>query len=113
MALLRATLHYCILYLRFFICVCVLVRCRPLTLIQPTSKFNPTDSQSHRDKLYKLFHVFIWLKLTLSHNLSMAISPERIREIEQATLGQAQNPLWHEYRKNRLTASQFGRDLTA
>ena len=43
----------------------------------------------------------------------MAISPERIREIEQATVGQAQNPLWHEYRKNRLTASQFGRALTA
>jgi len=43
----------------------------------------------------------------------MAISTERIREIEQATLGQAQNPLWHEYRKNRLTASQFGRALTA
>ncbi len=43
----------------------------------------------------------------------MAISPDRIREIERATVGQAQNPLWHEYRKNRLTASQFGRALTA
>ena len=43
----------------------------------------------------------------------MAISLERIREIEKATVGQAQNPLWHEYRKNRLTASQFGRALTA
>ena len=43
----------------------------------------------------------------------MAISLDRIREIEQATVGQAQNPLWHEYRKNRLTASQFGRALTA
>ncbi len=43
----------------------------------------------------------------------MAISPERIREIEQATLGQAQNRLWHEYRKNRLTAAQFGRALAA
>ena len=43
----------------------------------------------------------------------MTISPERIREIEQATVRQAQNPLWHEYRKNRLTASQFGRALTA
>ena len=42
----------------------------------------------------------------------MAISPERIREIEQASLGQAQNPLWHEYAKNRRTASQFGRALT-
>ncbi len=43
----------------------------------------------------------------------MAISPERIREIEQATVRQAQNSLWHEERKNRLTASQFGRALTA
>ena len=43
----------------------------------------------------------------------MAISLERIREIERATVGQAQNPLWHEYRKYRLTASQFGHALTA
>ena len=43
----------------------------------------------------------------------MAISHDRIREIERATVGQAQNSLWHEYRKNRLTASQFGRALTA
>ena len=43
----------------------------------------------------------------------MAISQEHIREIERATVGQAQNPLWHEYMKNRLTASQFGRALSA
>ena len=43
----------------------------------------------------------------------MAISLARIREIEEATRGQVQNPLWHEYRKNRLNASQFGRALTA
>ena len=43
----------------------------------------------------------------------MAISEVHIREIERATVGQAQNPLWHEYRKNRLTASQFGRALSA
>ena len=43
----------------------------------------------------------------------MALTQARIREIEYATLGQAQNPLWHEYRKNRLTASQFGRALKA
>ncbi len=43
----------------------------------------------------------------------MAISPDRIREIERATVVKANNPLWHEYRKNRLTASQFSRALTA
>ena len=43
----------------------------------------------------------------------MALSQTRIREIERATVGQAQNPLWHEYRKNRLTEWQFGRPLTS
>ena len=43
----------------------------------------------------------------------MSISLVRIREIEEDTRGQVQNPLWHEYRKNRLNASQFGRALTA
>ncbi len=43
----------------------------------------------------------------------MSLSQERIREIERATGGQAQNPLWYDHRKNRLTASQFGRALTA
>ena len=57
--------------------------------------------------------MFLLGKLTFSFNLSMAISQEHIREIERATVGQAQNPLWHEYRKNRLTGSQFGRALTA
>ena len=41
----------------------------------------------------------------------MELSQERIREIERATVGQRKNPLWHEYRKNRLTASEFGRAL--
>ena len=41
----------------------------------------------------------------------MAISQERIREIAHLTIGQRNNPLWHEYRKNRFTASQFGKIL--
>ena len=93
----------------FYLCLCESMGA-DLTL---TSKFNLTDNRSHRDKLYKLFHVLIWLNLTFSYNLTMTISPERIREIERATVGQAQNPLWHEYRKNRITASHFGRALTA
>ena len=43
----------------------------------------------------------------------MAITQERIGEIEHATVGQSENSLWHEYRNNRLTASQFLRALTA
>ena len=39
------------------------------------------------------------------------ISPERIREIAKATIGQRENPLWQEYRRNRLTASQFGKAI--
>ncbi len=43
----------------------------------------------------------------------MAISQERIRDIARVTIGQRNNPLWHEYRKNRFTASQFGKILSA
>ncbi len=38
----------------------------------------------------------------------MAISQDRIRVIADRTVGQNQNPLWHSYRKNRITASHFG-----
>ena len=57
--------------------------------------------------------MFLFGYITFSFNLSMAISQEHIREIERATVGQVQNLLWHEYRKNRLTASQLGSALTA
>ena len=43
----------------------------------------------------------------------MALSQERIREIERATVGQKLNPLWMEYRQSRITASKFGRALKA
>ena len=35
------------------------------------------------------------------------LTGEKIVEIEQATLGQAENPLWHALRKGRITASNF------
>ena len=41
----------------------------------------------------------------------MALTPERIREIAHLTIGQRNNPLWHAHRKNRFTASQFGKIL--
>ncbi len=41
----------------------------------------------------------------------MALTPERVREIAHLTIGQRNNPLWHDYRKNRFTASQFGKIL--
>ena len=43
----------------------------------------------------------------------MALTQERIQEIAKLTIGQRDNPLWHEYRKNRFTASQFGKILSA
>ena len=41
----------------------------------------------------------------------MALTPTRIREIAQLTIGQRKNQLWHDYRANRFTASQFGKIL--
>ena len=41
----------------------------------------------------------------------MIISQGGIGEIVKVTIGQRNNPLWHEYRKNRFTASQFGKIL--
>ena len=38
----------------------------------------------------------------------MTLTPEKIREIAQLTIGQRKNQLWHDYRANRFTASQFG-----
>ena len=35
------------------------------------------------------------------------LTGEKIVEIEQATVGQAENPLWHGIRKGRITASNF------
>ena len=42
----------------------------------------------------------------------MALTPERIREIERVTIGQSANPIWLQYRQNRLTASVFAGALT-
>ena len=41
----------------------------------------------------------------------MALTPERIHEIASLTIGQRKNQLWHAYRANRFTASQFGKIL--
>ena len=38
---------------------------------------------------------------------SDVLTGEKIVEIEQATIGQAENPLWHAPRKGRITASNF------
>ncbi|XP_045214744.1 uncharacterized protein LOC123564895 [Mercenaria mercenaria] len=39
---------------------------------------------------------------------SLDVTKARSEEIEQITIDQSQNKLWHEMRKNRLTASKFG-----
>ena len=43
----------------------------------------------------------------------MALSQEMIREIAEKTVGQSKNPLWHPYRKGRITASHFGEIIKA
>ena len=42
----------------------------------------------------------------------MALTAERILEIERVTIGQFANPTWIQYRHNRLTASVFAGALT-
>ena len=41
----------------------------------------------------------------------MFITEEQIKEIARLTTGQRDNPLWHQYRKNRITGSLFGKAL--
>lgn len=48
-----------------------------------------------------------WLKTNL------AISKEKIEQVAQMTAGQRNNHLWALVRKNRLTASNFGKVLAA
>ena len=40
-------------------------------------------------------------------SVSDVLTAEKIIDIEQATVGQAENPLWHAIRKGRITASNF------
>ena len=40
-------------------------------------------------------------------SVSDVLTAEKIVEIEQATVGQAENPLWHALHKGRITASNF------
>ena len=39
-------------------------------------------------------------------SVNNVLTGEKIVEIEQATVGQAENPLWHGIRKGRITASK-------
>ena len=42
-------------------------------------------------------------------SVSEVLTAEKIVQIEQATVGQADNALWHAHRKGRITASNFYR----
>ena len=44
---------------------------------------------------------------------SLELSRVQIKQIAKDTIGQASNNLWHKMRKNRLTASQFGKAIRA
>ena len=42
----------------------------------------------------------------------LALTQSQVHNIQTATIGQASNPLWTQYRKGRVTASNFGPVLT-
>jgi len=44
---------------------------------------------------------------------ALLVSPEMIRRVADATMGQKNNPLWADIRKLRFTASMFGELLRA
>ena len=56
------------------------------------------QNTEHMEEIYRLLSV---------PSVNDVLTREKIVEIEQATVGQAENPLWHEIRKGRITASNF------
>jgi len=42
-----------------------------------------------------------------------SLASDEISKIAKLTIGQSENPKWHEFRRNRITGSMFGRVLSA
>ena len=64
----------------------------------PDSSFVMLQNAEHMEEIYRPLSV---------PSVSDVLTAEKIVEIEQATVGQAENPLWHALRKGRITASNF------
>ena len=64
----------------------------------PDSSFVMLQNAEHMEEIYRPLSV---------PSVSDVLTGEKIVEIEQATVGQAENPLWHALRKGRITASNF------
>ncbi|CAI6363290.1 unnamed protein product [Macrosiphum euphorbiae] len=54
---------------------------------------------------YEAIKLYLQSKLYIPNNI--------VEQIAKETIGQSENPLWFEYRKNRITASKFGVVLAA
>jgi len=64
----------------------------------PDSSFVMLQNAEHMEEIYRPLSV---------PSVSDVLTAEKILEIEQATVGQAENPLWIALRKGRITASNF------
>ena len=64
----------------------------------PDSSFVMLQNAEHMQEIYRPLSV---------PSVSDVLTAEKIIDIEQATVGQAENPLWHAIRKGRITASNF------
>ena len=63
-----------------------------------TQVFVMLQNTEHMEEIYRPLSV---------PSVNDVLTGEKIVEIEQATVGQAENPLWHGIRKGRITASNF------
>lgn len=63
-----------------------------------TQVFVMLENAEHMEEIYRPLSV---------PSVSDVLTAEKIVEIEQATVGQAENPLWHALHKGRITASNF------
>ena len=64
----------------------------------PDSSFVMLQNAEHMEEIHRPLSV---------PSVSDVLTAEKIVEIEQATVGQAENPLWQALRKGRITASNF------
>ena len=64
----------------------------------PDSSFVMLQNAEHMEEIYRPLSV---------PSVSDVLTAEKMVEIEQATVGQAENPLWHALCKGRITASNF------